>query len=441
LPQLRAPHWIVGKGSRLMRRHLGQLPPGFLWGTATSSHQVEGGNANNDWSAWEQEAGRIRDGSRAGDAAGWWRGKAESDLALAAELGQNAHRLSVEWSRIEPEPGRYEEAALDRYMQILSAARDLGMKTMVTLHHFTLPRWVAARGGWLAGETAVRFSAFATRVAERLGTTTDLWATINEPNVLAMMAYGGRRWPPATGSLRACFRALLHLLRAHARAYAALHRTTPQIPVGLVFNMPLFEPARPAHPLDRFAARMQDWSFSGCALAAVRDGRLRPPLTWTARKIPGLAASFDWLGLNYYGRLAVRFDPRSRELGRHVQQPSVRTEWIDWGEPYPRGIPIQLRRLAALGRPVYVTENGVFDNTDTLRPRFLTEHIAAVVDAHAEGIDVRGYFHWTIVDNFEWTEGWSTRFGLIELDRETGARRLRESARVYAEICKKGKAP
>lgn len=417
------------------------FPHGFLWGTATASHQVEGGNSNNDWWEWEHEPGKIRDGSDSGDAAGWWRGNAESDLALAAEMGQNAHRLSIEWSRVEPSPGSYDDAALERYAAILEFARGLGLATMVTLHHFTLPRWVAERGGWLEAETVTRFSRFAEKVAERLAFHTDLWATINEPNVLAIMAYGGRRWPPGTGALSAGFRALANLLSAHAGAYAALRRLTPEIPTGLVLNLPLFEPARAAHPLDRAAAWLQDWSFSGCVLAALRDGRLRPPLAWSGRQLPGVGGSFDWLGLNYYGRLAVRFDPRSRELGRHVQSPTIRSDWIDWGQPCPRGLTAQILRLATHGRPVYVTENGVFDNDDSVRPRFLTEHVAAVADAIAAGADVRGYFHWTLVDNFEWTEGWSTRFGLIELNRETGERRLRQSARVYADICKKGKAP
>jgi beta-glucosidase len=418
-----------------------EFPRGFLWGSATSSHQVEGGNVGNDWWQWETIPGHIRDGTRSGDAAGWWRGMAERDLSLAASLGQNAHRFSLEWSRIEPSPGRYDASALDRYAEIFAHAASVGLARMVTLHHFTLPRWAADAGGWLNRALPERFGRFAEHVAERLGDRVDLWATINEPSVLAVMAYGGTRWPPGRGALGDAFRAQAVLLDAHARAAAALRARTPAIPVGIVLNMPRIEPARPHHPLDRAIAWIQDWVFSGAVLRALDTGRLVPPLTKLGRRVDGLARSFDWLGLNYYGRLATRFDPRDRNLARHVQQPTVRSEWIDWGEPCARGMRDQLLRLAHFGVPLYVTENGVYDNDDNVRPGFLVDHVRAVSDAIAAGADVRGYFHWSLVDNFEWTEGWSTRFGLIEVDPASGRRNPRASAEVYAEICRTGRVP
>ena len=419
----------------------GHAPDGFLWGSATSSHQVEGGNTANDWWSWESEPGRIRDGSRSGDAAGWWRGKAEDDLTLAAELGQNAHRFSIEWSRIEPEPGQYDDRAIARYTEILEHARRCGLARMVTLYHFTLPLWAAASGGWLNRALPQRFASFAAYVGERLGPHVELWATINEPSVLAIMAYGGTRWPPGANSLGAALRVEAALLEAHTLAASALRRTSAAIPVGIVLNMPLIEPARPRHPLDRAVAKLQDFVFSGAILRALETGRLVLPLARARQPIEGLSTSFDWLGINYYGRLAARFDPRSRELARHVQQPTVRSEWIDWGEPCPRGLTEQLLRLARFAKPLYVTENGVFDNSDELRPRYLTDHVRAVLEARRRGADVRGYFHWSLIDNFEWTEGWSTRFGLIEVDPVSGRRTPRRSAELYAEICRRDGVP
>jgi len=418
-----------------------RAPNGFLWGSATSSHQVEGGNTANDWWAWESEPGHIRDGSRSGDAAGWWRGKAEDDLALAAELGQNAHRFSIEWSRIEPEPGRYDDRAIERYAEIFTHARRLGLVCMVTLYHFTLPMWAARGGGWLNRALPRRFASFAAHVGARLGAQVDLWATINEPSVLAIMAYGGTRWPPGLNRLGAALRVQAALLEAHALAASALRGASAGIPVGIVLNMPLIEPARRAHPLDRAVAKLQDWVSNGSIIAALESGRFGFPIVRARQRIEGLERSFDWLGVNYYGRLAARFDLRSRELARHVQRPTVRSEWIDWGEPCARGLGDQLLRLSRFGKPLYVTENGVYDNTDELRPRYLVDHVRAVLDASARGADVRGYFHWSLIDNFEWTEGWSTRFGLIEMDPVSGRRTPRRSAEIYAEICRRNGLP
>jgi beta-glucosidase len=414
------------------------FPEGFLWGAATSSYQVEGDNHDCDWWAWEQRPGAIHDGTRAGEAAGWWRGHAEADLRRAAALGHGAHRLSVEWSRLEPAPGRYDDAAFGRYAAILDVAQALGLRTMVTLHHFTLPRWAAAGGSWLDPGLPVRFGALAARCARTWGDRVDLWATINEPNVQGLMGYGAGQWPPGHARLDLALHAMANLLRAHAMAFTALRHARPSARVGLVLNLPWIDPARPDHPLDRAIARAQDWTFNGVWLWALRHGRIPPPLSLRAPRVPGLAGSFDWLGVNYYGRMAVRFDPRAatRGFGRHVQEPSVRNGTADWGQIHPAGLAGQLRRVAQLGAPVYVTENGIFDPEDRLRARYLVDHVRAVRQVLAEGVDVRGYFHWSLVDNFEWAEGWSTPFGLFALDRATQARTPRRSAEVYAAICK-----
>jgi beta-glucosidase len=421
---------------------LAVFPPGFLWGAATAAHQVEGNNDNNDWWDWEAQPGRIHDGSRSGAAAGWWAGRAEEDLALAAELGQNAHRMGVEWSRLEPEPGVWDEQAFERYAEILGAARKLGMTTMVTLYHFTLPRWAARAGGWMWEELPARFERFCERCASRLAPLVDLWVTINEPGVLAFMSYGGTFWPPGLGSVRGGLMALASMMRAHVRGYRALHRVLNQARVGLVLNTPLFEPARPTNPLDRFAAGVQDWGMTGVVVESLRRGVLLPPLVVVPERVAGLDASLDFLGVNYYGRMEVQFDLRAQTpFGRHVQTPSTRTETADWGQICPRGLTEQILRLGKLGVPLYVTENGLYDNTDEQRPRFVVDHVQAVADAIGRGADVRGYFHWSLVDNFEWAEGWSARFGLIALDLDTGTRTPRRSAQVYAAICRANGIP
>ena len=413
------------------------FPDDFLWGSATASHQVEGNNSGNDWWHWEHTSGQIRDGSVSGEAAGWWQGKAEQDLAMAADMGHNAHRFSLEWSRLEPEPGRFDDQAFERYAEILKAAKELGISTCVTLNHFTLPMWLAKKGSWLHPKIDERFVAFVQETISRLDDHVDLWVTLNEPNVLAYSAYAGHLWPPGHKNLLACFRAMRQMMRAHAQGYHAAKKITSK-PVGLVLNTPLFEPHRPDHLNDRLARGFQDWTFNGLLIESLRDGKLRFPVTFFPRTEPGLAGACDFVGVNYYGRFEVQFDLKAETpLGRHVQDPTTRTEQTDWGQVCARGLTEQLTRVAQrLGKPVYVTENGLFDNSDEDRPGFIVDHVNAVAEALEDGTDVRGYFHWSLVDNFEWAEGWTTHFGLIELDRETGERRPRRSADVYARICR-----
>ncbi|MFO0547362.1 MAG: family 1 glycosylhydrolase [Polyangiaceae bacterium] len=416
------------------------FPAGFLWGAATSHHQVEGGAPRaiepSDWTDWTRAPGRVADGSTADDACGWWSGRAEEDLSLAHRIGHNAHRLGISWARIEPEPGQFDEAALARYERILGHARSVGLETMVTLHHFSSPRWFAARGGFSKSPSIERFARFVRVAVERLAPVVSRWATFNEPNVYAMMGWGGRRWPPGRGSMLLQQRVAGNLLRAHAAAVRVARAVSPSASIGIVLNLPRFEPAS-GGALDRAVARAQDFAFNGVMLEGLARGVLGPPISMTRVEVPDLAGSLDFVGLNFYGRYEVRFDPLSpmQLFGRHVQAGSIKNEHIDWGEPSGPALTAQLLRLhGALAKPIYVTENGVFDPTDEVRRRFLVDQLGAVHAAIARGADVRGYFHWSLVDNFEWAEGFTTPFGLIAIDRRTGARRPRESARLYESI-------
>jgi beta-glucosidase len=232
-------------------------------------------------------------------------------------------------------------------------------------------------------------------------------------------------------------RALAVMLEAHAAGYRAVKQVAPGSRVGIVLSTPRLEAAGPSF-LDRAAAWAQDWAFLGATIRSLSTGVLQLPLSGRRRRVPGLRGSFDFVGVNYYGRYAVRFDAGTPGLlfGKHVQEPTIRLGRCDWGEIAPVGLTRQLLRLARLGVPLYVTENGVPDPEDALRPSFLLDHVAAVHDAIAQGADVRGYFHWSLLDNFEWAEGWTPRFGLHALDRSTQRRSARPSAAVYAEVCR-----
>ncbi|HYZ88927.1 MAG TPA: family 1 glycosylhydrolase [Myxococcales bacterium] len=414
-----------------------EFPRGFFWGTSTSSHQVEGNNDNNDWSEWEKRPGAITDGTRAGAACGWWDGRAEQDLAAAATAGQNAHRLSLEWSRLEPEPGRWDNAAFGRYARLLEEMRHLGLRAMVTLQHVTLPLWLARRGAWTSWEAVDAFARYAEECARRLDGRVDSWVTMNEPAAVAGAAYALTYWPPGLGSSRAALRALAVMLEAHAAGYQAVKRVAPRAAVGIVLSAPRLEPARRTLS-DRGITWVQDWAFLASTLFALRTGILPLPLRGRRARVPGLRGATDFLGVNYYGRYAVRFDPHNAALlfGRHVQEPTVRTGRCDWGAIAPEGLTRQLLRLSRFGVPLYVTENGIRDEEDSTRQDYLRSHVAAVHEAIRLGVEVRGYFHWSLLDNFEWAEGWAPRFGLSALDPATQRRTPRPSAALYAEICR-----
>jgi beta-glucosidase len=427
-----------------------RFPAGFAWGVATASHQFEGGTANNQWHAWEERGG-IASGERAGLACDWW-AHAEADLDRAGALGVNALRLSLEWSRIEPEEGRWDDAALDRYRELLGGLRARGIAPMVTLHHFTHPLWLERRGGFDDPRVVPLFARYARRCVEALGGRCDLWCTVNEPNVYAVMGYLLGAWPPGrTGDVRAALRVQGTMLRAHAAAYAAIHATQPAARVGLAHHVRIFDPARPASPLDRGAAALHDLGFNALALAALARGRAPGPLRPLVGDLGAVRGACDYVGLNYYTRELVAFDPtRPAELfGRRFTRPG--SERMDggagaalgatFGEIYPDGLRRAALRLARLGRRIYITENGVADRDDSRRPAALVRSLAGLHAALAGGADVRGYYHWSLLDNFEWAEGWTPRFGLIALDPATQRRSPRPSADVYARVCRANAVP
>ncbi|MBM4465807.1 MAG: glycoside hydrolase family 1 protein [Chloroflexi bacterium] len=412
-----------------------RFPKGFLWGTATSAHQVEGNNRNNDWWEWEKEPGHILDGSRSALACDWWN-RAEGDFDLAQEMGHNAHRLSLEWSRIEPREGEWDDDAMARYRQMLVGLRERGLEPMVTLHHFTNPLWLVEKGGWETEAVVPLFERYVTRVAEELGDLIGLWSVLNEPNIYAMLSYAGGRWPPGKRSLPLAFKVLGNMLIAHGRAYRVIHRLQPRAQVGIAHAMRVFDPADPSSRLDRWAAWIPDYIFNRLTLTALTEGVLGFPLALN-RRVPELVDSADFLGLNYYTRDLVAFDARrpGELFGRRFYAEGAEMSDGGYSEVYPEGLYRLLKRLAAYGKPIYVTENGLPDADDDQRPRFILTHLAATHRAIEEGAPVKGYFHWTLVDNFEWAEGWTLRFGLIALNVETQKRTIRRSGQLYQEIC------
>lgn len=428
------------------------FPPDFKWGAATAAHQVEGNNTNNDWWAWEQTPGHISHDQKSGLAADWWGDGFERDLDLAAQMGHTAHRLSVEWARIEPQEGVFDSAALDRYRYMLSAMRRRGIEPMVTLHHFSNPLWVAERDSWETTAIVPWFERYVSKAVDSLKDLCDLWVTINEPNVYAVAGYVPEQgetvdhdapsaiFPPGKNSLNLAFAVVANMLRGHAAAYHAIHKLQSEARVGVAQNMRVFDPARPDNALDRFCAFNRDRLFNYTLLNALLTGRYDRPFG-VPQWIRGLKGTLDFIGLNYYTRELVKFDrsqPTTMLFGRTILDPNTPMSDGNYGELYPLGLFRMLKRLERTGKSIFITENGLPDSDDDQRPAFLLTHLREVWRAINQNIPIMGYYHWSLVDNFEWAEGWNLRFGLIKLDVETQERGLRRSGELYGEICRRG---
>lgn len=412
------------------------FPKGFLWGTASSAHQNEGNNKNNNWWAWENEPGHIIDGTRSGVACDWWGGRWREDFDRAKVAGQNAHRLSIEWSRVQPAPDRWDESALDRYREIVRGLMERGMTPLVTLHHFSDPLWLTELGGWEYEKLASYFEVYVGKVVEALKEYANLWITINEPNVFVTYSYLFGNFPPGKNDMMAAARVMTNQVRAHAAAYHSIHKLQPTARVGIAANYTPIIPAQNLSPLDWLIAYLQSNLFNEFIPRAVTSGILRFPLR--SRRMPEAKNTLDFLGINYYTREYVAFDLRkAKELfGHRFLSPEAEHSETGYLANEPGGIFEAIKWGLKFKLPMMITENGIDDSEDHLRPRYLVQHLQQVWRAVNFNYPVRGYFHWTLVDNFEWERGWTQRFGLWALDNETQARIKRPSADLYAEICR-----
>ena len=413
-----------------------QFPQGFLWGVSTAAHQVEGGNEN-QWTDWEK-AGRIRSGDCCGRACDWWN-STEVDFDLAQSLGINALRFSVEWSRIEPQKNSFNDAALDRYREILKSLHQRGIQPSVCLHHFSNPRWFEQAGAFLNPEAPKLFERFTRRVVQALGDLCQLWLTFNEPNVYSTLGYVTGEFPPGqVGKIANAMRVMSSMARANALAYQAIHELQPRTQVGWAQHYVVFKPARSG--LDSFVAGIQSLIFNEGFLQLMEYGKFNFPFSLVDGDTSAAKGTYDFVGLNVYNRFNVAFDLKSafQLFGRVFVPPDVPQgdSGVEkpYGEAYPAAIRDAVERVARFRKPIYITENGIPDAQDRLRPWLIVNALKETHSLIREGHDIRGYFHWTLTDNFEWAEGWKLRFGLIELDLDTQKRTVRNSGRLYKEI-------
>ncbi len=412
------------------------FPTGFLWGTSTSAYQVEGNNTNTNWYQWEQIPNKIFENQTAGNACDWWSGKWKEDMDRAELTHQNAHRLSIEWSRIQPEIDRWDEYSLDHYREIMRGLRDRGISPLVTLHHFTEPIWLSEIGGWENDLITSYFEKYVNKVVEALKEYCNLWIPINEPNVLAHQAYIEGNFPPGKNSLQSSFIALSNMIKAHISAYSTIKRISSTSRIGTAINYRAFWPESKINPFDKLMTKFLDHQFNDSFMNALKFGKLRYALK--NEKISDVHGFFDFVGINYYSGDEVKFNLLKRKELFHQRTYPKLSEISEHGfiANVPGGFEKAIRWALKFNCPIIITENGIEDSNDSLRPQYLVEHVHEVWRAANLNNQLKGYFHWTLVDNFEWERGWSQRFGLWRLNLQDQTRIRTRSVDLFSQICK-----
>ncbi|MCB0986957.1 MAG: family 1 glycosylhydrolase [Acidimicrobiales bacterium] len=396
-----------------------RFPDRFTWGTATAAHQIEGGNWNNDWWAFEHSEGSgVAEPS--GDACDSWN-RWNQDADIVASLGLDNYRFSIEWSRIEPEEGEWSIAALDHYARMCDGLRERGIDPVVTFHHFTNPRWLAARGGWESADTAERFATFCKRAASHLGHDRIARAcTINEPNIVAFCGWVLGVFPPGVSDMATALKVGANFIEAHRLSVQAIRAAAPGVPVGLTLSM-------------------QEWTAVGESPEDLAAAQAHIDGARGHMEDVFLAATEgdDFIGVQTYSR------GRWGSGGMLGAEDGVETLIMGY-EYWPQSLAATIRRAWEVtgGRvPIVVTENGIGTDDDEQRIRYTRTALEGVLDCLAEGIDVRGYTYWSLLDNFEWAFGYGPRFGLVDVDRRTFVRSPKPSATWYASVARSNALP
>lgn len=397
------------------------FPDNFLWGVSTSAYQIEGG-IENDWSEWEKE--RVKSEKfkvKKLNAEDFICGSAcdsynryKEDVGLAKDLGCKSFRLGIEWARIEPHKGVYNYKEIEHYRNVLKEIKDSGLKTVVTLWHWTNPIWLTyCRHGWAQKETVEHFSRYVELIVKELGDLVDFWITLNEPMIHVFNGYLFGKFPPAKKNPFLAIKVFKNLVDAHKASFDIIHKKYPKAQVSITALVNYFEPARKWCLIERLFSWLAHYIWNDCFLQRIKN-------------------HLDFIAFDYYFHYRIIWRPPFKK--------NLKKEITDMGwEIYPEGIYHVIKYLSYFKKPIYVMENGLADADDSRRSDFIVNHLRYVHKAITEGADVRGYFHWSLLDNFEWAAGWEPKFGFYEVDRKTFVRKPRPSVDIYKQICKNNK--
>lgn len=394
-----------------------KFPKDFLWGAGTSSYQVEG-NIKNDWSEWEKSEKRKKQLEKAGlikkyGLENFICGRScdhynryEEDFDIAKSLGHNAHRFSIEWARIEPEEGKFDKKEIEHYRKVIKALRERNIEPFVTLWHFTNPLWL--KNGWLNKKAVFYFTRYVEKIVSSLGEDVKFWITLNEPMVYSFLSYLFAKWPPRQMNTFNFFKVRNTLAEAHIESYNIIKNMSPEFQIGIAKN-------------NTYYTQFANWCPFEWAIKKILEYNNNK---WFLNKITNYQ---DFIGLNYYFHREI--NPLILKT-KILPQNQTNMGW----EICPEGIYHLLMDLKKYNKPVYITENGIADTRDEKRGKFIKDHLYWLNRALEDGVDVKGYLYWSLLDNFEWAEGFWPKFGLVEIDYLTMERRIRKSAYEYAKI-------
>lgn len=419
-----------------------RFPEKFLWGASTSAYQIEGGLTKNTWYEWERttkEEGkpRIARGETAGLAANHYALYRE-DVKLMQDFGLNAYRFSIEWSRIEPEEGKFDLAAIEHYRDLVRRLKAAKIEPMITLHHFTDPLWFAAKGGFEKEENLRYWHRYANRMFQEYQSEVVYWSTFNEFNLYPVSSYLEGGMPPGKKDFRLSCIVAKHMLMGHVATYESFKKLsrTQKHQIGAILSVLEARPQNAWSLLDWIAADYEEQIWMGGMLDFFRTGRYAVSLPfkgeYSYENRDGIRA-MDFFGINYYTRTAVYFNPLSAKYFERAQMSGFPKTDMDWAI-YPEGLLYAVKKISTIGVPMIITEVGLADADDSRRGDFIRRHLYALSEAMKEGYDVRGFYYWSLLDNFEWLEGFDKRFGLYRVDYKTFKRTLNPGSLEYRKV-------
>jgi beta-glucosidase len=410
----------------MMKEHL--FPDNFLWGVATSAFQLEG-SPYADWASWDSLLSERPDVTH-------HYSLYREDLALLKELGVNAYRFSLEWSRIQPGENAWADGALSHYQEIIDILISNNIEPMVTLHHFTHPLWFIQKYPWHEDSSVDHFLRYVEKVLSTLKGVR-YWITFNEPYVLLLGGYLEGCMPPGIRNASLATKALRNILTCHGGAYEMIHAKNPNAMVSVAHNMAALAPWKRWNPLDRVLSRLAKYFYNHSLLDAFLTGRLyiKFPFRSALEIMVPIKDKLDFFGVNYYTRVHVRFNP-FKILGVELRHRDIDGNGLtDMGwEIHPHGLEKVLRYASRLKVPLLITENGIATRDGQKRIKFMKRHIDILERCLKNGIDVRGYFYWSLIDNYEWLQGLDARFGLYTVDFNTLERKPTTAAAYYSYL-------